>query len=533
MSVVEKSWQITRPTIKERSKFMFNNDLFSDVKFIIRKTDGESESKQVIPAHKFVLSISSPVFEAMFYGDLAETGDSIELPDCEYESLLELFRYMYSDEANLNGSNVMGVLYLAKKYIVPSLADKCLGFLQDNVNGTNVFSILSFAQKYEEKNLLDQCWKVIDDETEEAVKSEGFATIERSLLEAIVERDTLTIEEIELFKAVDLWATKKCEEQGLAVEGSIKRRILGEQIIKGIRFPTLRQEDFATVVLDSDMLTKEEIVSIIKYLSGVPMSSAGFPETKRSRFGGDIQRCCRLGSVSTTTCWKYDGTRDAINFSVDKDIVLHGVRFFGSENNSYDVDVDVMDSNSKLVLVSKNGQYSSDVLQSAKCSYRGFEVLFSRKTILKKNTMYDLWARITGPDTLYGVDCVSSVQCSGVTFSFRKSEYLFNATNIQQADVQLRVNAYGGIFDNGRVLPNMYRERILDLYDEGWGQRQISRELRKSVSYVNKVVSRYYEANTSLRPTKSHIESRKIDQDSLDFIEVQKLMKPSIYGREL
>ncbi|RMX42849.1 hypothetical protein pdam_00005094 [Pocillopora damicornis] len=29
--------------------------------------DGESESKQVIPAHMFVLSISSPVFEAMFH----------------------------------------------------------------------------------------------------------------------------------------------------------------------------------------------------------------------------------------------------------------------------------------------------------------------------------------------------------------------------------------------------------------------------------------------------------------------------------
>ena len=32
MSVVERNWQTTRPTIRERSKFMFNNDLFSDVK---------------------------------------------------------------------------------------------------------------------------------------------------------------------------------------------------------------------------------------------------------------------------------------------------------------------------------------------------------------------------------------------------------------------------------------------------------------------------------------------------------------------
>ena len=44
---------------------MFNNDLLSDVKFVVRGTNGEKESKrrkQVIPAHKFVLSIRSSVF---------------------------------------------------------------------------------------------------------------------------------------------------------------------------------------------------------------------------------------------------------------------------------------------------------------------------------------------------------------------------------------------------------------------------------------------------------------------------------------
>ena len=71
MSVVEEKWQSTKPSLRERSKFIFNNDLFSDVKFTVRTTDGGSESMQFIPAHKLVLSISSPVFEAMFYGELA------------------------------------------------------------------------------------------------------------------------------------------------------------------------------------------------------------------------------------------------------------------------------------------------------------------------------------------------------------------------------------------------------------------------------------------------------------------------------
>ena len=95
------------------------------MKFVVPVSTGESESKKVIPAHKFVLAISSPVFFAMFYGQVAETKDSIELPDCEYESLLELLRFLYSDKVNLSGSNVMQVLYLANKCMVPSLHQKC------------------------------------------------------------------------------------------------------------------------------------------------------------------------------------------------------------------------------------------------------------------------------------------------------------------------------------------------------------------------------------------------------------------------
>ena len=96
----ETNWQTTRPTIRERAKFMLNTDRLSDVKFVATKNDGESERKQVIPAHKFILAIGSPVFEAMFYGEMAETKDTIELPDCDYESLLELFRYMHTGRKN-------------------------------------------------------------------------------------------------------------------------------------------------------------------------------------------------------------------------------------------------------------------------------------------------------------------------------------------------------------------------------------------------------------------------------------------------
>ena len=221
---------------------MFNKDHLSDVKFVVFDGNGENESRQMIPAHKFILAISSPVFKAMFYGKLVETGRTIELPDCDYESLLELFRYMYSDEVNLSGSNVMKVLYLAKKYMVPSLANKCVKYVFGHLDASNVFNILPCAQKYDEKLLVDKCWKVIDEDAEAAMKSESFATIDKSLLEAVVERNTLDIAELKLFNRVTEWATKKFEEQGIVADGQQKRRLLGERVIKSIHFPVMTEE---------------------------------------------------------------------------------------------------------------------------------------------------------------------------------------------------------------------------------------------------------------------------------------------------
>ena len=412
MSVVKENWQTTRPTIRERSMFMFNNDLLSDVKFVVQKAaQGKSESKEAIPAHKFVLSISSPVFEAMFYGELAETTDSIELPDCEYESLLELFRYMYSDEVILSGSNVMGVLYLAKKYMVPSLADKCTEYQQENLEPSNVFTILSSAQKYEEKNLVDQCWKVIDEEAEEAVKSDGFATIERSLLEAVVGRDTLLISEVELFKAVMQWATKESENHGLAADGQEKRRILGEKIVKGIRFPVMAHEEFASVVLDRKILTLDEVSDMFKWFA-VKSTQVGFPVSKRGASSGGLERCFRFGSV--VPGWTNGDS--FLMFSVNKNILLHGVYLLGSEGNDYSVGLNIYRWPECNIVLSTKGTFSS--LHKKSKNYWGFDVLFDTPVSIIKDTSNGIFAAISGPDSFGGRNGNSHVESSGVTFKF-------------------------------------------------------------------------------------------------------------------
>ena len=73
------NWQATKMTVKERLGFLFNSNILSDVTFVV----GRGSQVQRIPAHKFVLSVGSAVFDAMFNSTLATQEEEIELPDVE------------------------------------------------------------------------------------------------------------------------------------------------------------------------------------------------------------------------------------------------------------------------------------------------------------------------------------------------------------------------------------------------------------------------------------------------------------------
>ena len=409
-------WQKTgKGTVRERCQAIFNQELLSDVKFAVCNFQGGSESK-TIPAHKFVLAISSPVFYAMFYGELAETKDVVEITDCDYEGLLECLRFIYSDEAKLTPDNVMQLMYLAKKYMLPSLADKCSVYLQDNLDASNVFNVLPEAQKYEEMDLLQQCWKVIEKETEEAVKSDSFVTIQRSVVEELVANDLINIKEIELFKAVDRWAVKECDKQGLVAEGSVKRRILGELIIQKIHFPAMEQKEFADVVLDSDLLTLQEMKDMVKYFNSVLNNTVGFLESQR---GSLLKRqVSRFKLFVFDNGWKRSSKfYDYIFLAVDTSIKLHAVRLFGSHNTEYTASLTVK-AMEEVVFRSKRRSYSSSVKQSELGEYDGFEIEFKPPITLKENIKYLFKADICGPPSGYGQGGQPSVNHSKVKFCF-------------------------------------------------------------------------------------------------------------------
>lgn len=457
MSSLKTNWS---KTYTERSKFLFNNEVLSDVKFVVQSTvqaskdggkdqdqdgagrageDGESRpktSKIIIPAHKFLLSVCSPVFFAMFCGEMAETKETIDLPDCEHEGMLELLRYIYTDEVCLNGNNVMQVLYLAEKYMIPCLANECTEFLRKNLHTSNVVCVLKHAQQYQEyKDLLYDCWDLMDYKTEEVLESSDFVTVERCVLEELVGRDTLNITEVELFKAVDRWAAKECERQNIKADGPVKRQMLGEQIVQKIRFPIMTQEEFTDVVLESNILTQEESSKVINYLSSTLTVPVGFPETERV---GSPLRCCRFKSFKYDRDWVNDPeNREYAEVTVNKNIMLYGVSLFGDDGGEFSVTLKISElpedlwlAKKKPILAATAGTFESEEKHCAYGVYHGFDVLFDSPVALKEDVEYYIEASIDGPESwIFKHEACNVAPCAGVVFfvngTYQFAEFLF------------------------------------------------------------------------------------------------------------
>ena len=111
----------------------------SDVIFLV----GKKPDIRSFYAHKFILSISSPVFDAWFNGDLSNNETEITLIDEEPDAFRALLFFIYTDEIDINANNVLDTLYTAKKYQVTYLENACITYLETCLDRESAFFLLT------------------------------------------------------------------------------------------------------------------------------------------------------------------------------------------------------------------------------------------------------------------------------------------------------------------------------------------------------------------------------------------------------
>jgi len=423
------NWQATKMTVKERLGFLFNSNILSDVTFVV----GRGNQVQRIPAHKFVLSVGSAVFDAMFNSTLATRDEEIELPDVEAASFLILLKFLYSDEVQIGPDSVMTTLYTAKKYAVPALEKHCVDFLKRHLCADNAFMLLTQARLFDEPQLAALCLDMIDKATPEALGAEGFTEIDVDTLSAVLDRDSLRIKEAKLFSAVIRWSEAECLRQDLPVISENKRSVLG-RVLTQIRFPLMTVEEFAQGPAQSGILTDRECVSLFLHFTVNPKPPVGFLDVPRCSMTGKEQTVSRFQQIESR--WGYSGTSDKIRFLVDRRIFVVGFGLYGSIHgpSEYQATIQISHTTSGRVLGSNQLTFSSDGTNAT------FRVMFKDPVEILPATNYTASATLKGLDSHYGTKGLRkvSVECSTggkVTFNFSYAAGNNNGTSIEDGQI--------------------------------------------------------------------------------------------------
>lgn len=130
------SFQLKSAYASKVSRCQYLDERTADVHFIC--DDGR------VPTHRSVLSKASKVFDAMFYGSMAMTGD-VPLPGKSSDAFKILLQFCYLDEVALRLDCITDVMALLNEYQMFECLELCTQFWSANWSIDNICSAYDWA----------------------------------------------------------------------------------------------------------------------------------------------------------------------------------------------------------------------------------------------------------------------------------------------------------------------------------------------------------------------------------------------------
>ncbi|XP_055305797.1 uncharacterized protein LOC129570278 [Sitodiplosis mosellana] len=231
---------VYKNTYVKKIRGLYLDSKTSDVNFVF---DVDTDHPVKIPAHKVILSLKNPVFDAMFYGP-AKEGSNIPIADACAAAFKEFLQFFYLDKVRLSAEHIVQVINLCKKYDMEECMEACEKTLQKSLTINDMCSGYSIALVLEQKNLIEFCENKIKTKAFKVMESESFLEAERSLLEKILTVVSSGWSALETVMACMEWAKAECNRNNFETSPGNLRIQLGE-LFGQIPFEKLTLEQFS------------------------------------------------------------------------------------------------------------------------------------------------------------------------------------------------------------------------------------------------------------------------------------------------
>nr|XP_053642930.1 uncharacterized protein LOC128695971 [Cherax quadricarinatus] len=206
--------------VHERVKALYLTGQFSDL------TIRFQGRKETIKAHRLILAMTSPVFEAKLFGHTAVGGELILTEDSP-ETFSWLMEYMYFDQTQFPSTNMaLEVSYLACKYEMNVLKYVCSEYLKRVLSDTNYLMVYNAAVHLDNPDLINKCSKKMYETSGDVFSTQRITQLSRWALQHLLEQPFINIDEVVVFSAVLSWGR---HQLGLRNTGCSKRISGGNQ----------------------------------------------------------------------------------------------------------------------------------------------------------------------------------------------------------------------------------------------------------------------------------------------------------------
>jgi len=139
-------------------------------------------------------------------------------------------------------------------------------------------------------------FEYLDMYASDVLKSKKFLSLPLPTIKAVISRDSLDIEESEVFDAVVAWGQKHVKDEVKTPNNENVKKVV-EELIPCIRFPFFTTEQFAAKAANSGFLTPEQTLALFTYLAQKEMSGdkavvpPGLNGKPRKNAGGKELKC--------------------------------------------------------------------------------------------------------------------------------------------------------------------------------------------------------------------------------------------------
>ena len=236
--------------------------LYTDITFIL--SDGRK-----VEAHKLILALSSPVFEAEFYGGqwMEESCKSLVIEDDMgvFPEFISLIYKKSFDFCDVSDFQLWDLLYLANKYLINKLIRLLEKTIKTRIKRCkDKVILLNHLERAKEVLIGDEFHEMIKNEielyAEPVMSSHFFLNTRREEAKEIIEYENLHLTEGQIFKQAAEWCLFNCQTEQEA------EKEFNAEFLNLISSKNMTSEDFIQNVLpSSNIMTREAVKRFTKH----------------------------------------------------------------------------------------------------------------------------------------------------------------------------------------------------------------------------------------------------------------------------